>query len=119
MTNALGMAIEARQPNGMVIHSDQGTQFTSWAFTRRALDSGLMPSMVSVGSCFEPWVVGFELELDLVALDLSGLWPTRAGASMAIATGRRDTAQAGAAGSTARTSISKRSCTHPRWRAAR
>lgn len=42
----------------------------------------------------EPWLVGFELELDLVTLDLAGLWPTRAGASIAIATGRRDTAQA-------------------------
>ena len=49
-TNALGMAIEARRPDGTVIHSDQGTQFTSWAFTRRALDSGLMPSMGAAGS---------------------------------------------------------------------
>lgn len=42
----------------------------------------------------EPWLVGFELELDLVTLDLTRLWPTRAGASQTIATGRRDTAQA-------------------------
>jgi hypothetical protein len=42
----------------------------------------------------EPWLVGFELTLDLIALDLTGLWPTRAGASQAIATGRRDIAQA-------------------------
>jgi transposase InsO family protein len=53
VTNALGMAIEGRRPDGTVIHSDQGTQFTSWAFTRRALDSGLMPSMGTVGSCFD------------------------------------------------------------------
>ena len=34
VTSALGMAIENRQPHsGTVIHSDQGTQFTSWAFT--------------------------------------------------------------------------------------
>jgi transposase InsO family protein len=46
-TNALGMAIDQRPPAGemTVIHSDQGTQFTSWAFTRRAVDSGLSPSM--------------------------------------------------------------------------
>ena len=38
VTNALGMAIDQRQPQGAtIIHSDQGTQFTSWAFTRRAL----------------------------------------------------------------------------------
>lgn len=53
VTNALGMAIDQREPDGTVIHSDQGTQFTSWAFTRRALDSGLLPSMGSVGSCFD------------------------------------------------------------------
>ena len=54
VTNALGMAIDQRRPRaGTVIHSDQGTQFTSWAFTRRALDSGLLPSMGSVGDCFD------------------------------------------------------------------
>lgn len=47
----------------------------------------------------EPWLVGFELiapeGLDgLPVLDLTRLWPTRAGASQAIATGRRPTAQA-------------------------
>jgi putative transposase len=40
VVNALGMAIENRQAEGPVIHSDHGTQYTSWAFTRRALDSG-------------------------------------------------------------------------------
>jgi transposase InsO family protein len=34
VTNALGMAIEGRRPDGTVIHSDQGAQFTSWAFTQ-------------------------------------------------------------------------------------
>lgn len=56
VTNALGMAIDQRRPqkeNGTVIHSDQGTQFTSWAFTRRAIDSGLLPSMGSVGDCYD------------------------------------------------------------------
>ena len=54
VTNALGMAIDQRSPKSeTVIHSDQGTQFTSWAFTRRAIDSGLLPSMGSVGDCFD------------------------------------------------------------------
>jgi transposase InsO family protein len=54
VVNALGMAIENRQPtDSTVIHSDQGTQFTSWAFTRRALDSGLTPSMGSIGDCYD------------------------------------------------------------------
>ena len=41
-----------------------------------------------------PWLVGFELTEPVAALDLTRLWPTRAGASQAIATGRRATAQA-------------------------
>ena len=53
VVNALGMAIENRQAEGVVIHSDHGTQFTSWAFTRRALDSGLVPSMGSIGDCYD------------------------------------------------------------------
>src|SRR5205814_8498660 len=41
VTNALGMAIEQRAPAaGTVIHSDQSTQFTSWAFIQRPVDSG-------------------------------------------------------------------------------
>jgi len=42
----------------------------------------------------DPWLVGFQLDGELTALDLTRLWPTRAGASQAIATGRRATAQA-------------------------
>lgn len=53
VVNALGMAIENREAEGAVIHSDHGTQFTSWAFTRRALDSGLVPSMGSIGDCYD------------------------------------------------------------------
>jgi putative transposase len=53
VVNALGMAVENRQAEGVVIHSDHGTQYTSWAFTRRALDSGLVPSMGSIGDCYD------------------------------------------------------------------
>ena len=41
-----------------------------------------------------PWLVAFELELDTPLLDLRGAWPTRAGASQAIATGPHRRAQA-------------------------
>ena len=54
VTNALGMAIQTRTPPaGAIIHSDQGVQFASWAFTQRAKDSGLVPSMGSVGDCYD------------------------------------------------------------------
>jgi putative transposase len=54
-SNALGMAIEQREAHSgeTVIHSDHGTQFTSWAFTERAQRSGLVPSMGSVGDCYD------------------------------------------------------------------
>jgi len=40
-----------------------------------------------------PWLVGFELRRDVVFLDLTGTWPTRAGASQAIHSGPRPRAQ--------------------------
>ena len=57
VTNALGMAIANRQPAGTLIHSDHGTQFTSWAFTTRARESGLVASMGSIGDCFDNAVI--------------------------------------------------------------
>jgi transposase InsO family protein len=54
VTNALSMAISNRRPApGTIIHSDHGTQFTSWAFTQRARDSGLVPSMGTIGDCYD------------------------------------------------------------------
>lgn len=53
VTNALGMAIDARTPDGTIIHSDHGSQFASWAFTSRAKDAGLVPSMGSIGDCYD------------------------------------------------------------------
>lgn len=49
--NALGMATRRRNPEGdLVIHSDRGVQFTSWAFSQNVRDAGLAPSMGAVGS---------------------------------------------------------------------
>lgn len=40
--SALGMAITKRKPkDGAVVHSDHGTQFTSWAFSDRVKGAGL------------------------------------------------------------------------------
>jgi putative transposase len=60
VTNALGMAIANRERDEAtptVIHSDHGTQFTSWAFTQRAKESGLLPSMGTVGDCYDNAVI--------------------------------------------------------------
>jgi len=84
VTNALGMAIEQRGPDGTVIHSDQGTQFTSWAFTRRAIDSGLLPSMGSVGSCYDNAMIeSFWSRMQVELLDRRH-WLTRVELANAI-----------------------------------
>jgi len=84
-TNALTMAIEQRvPPNGTVIHSDQGTQFTSWAFTERALASGLVPSMGSVGNCFDNAMMeSFWSRMQVELLDRKR-WRTRVELANAI-----------------------------------
>jgi putative transposase len=52
--NALGMAIRRRNgQDGLVIHSDRGVQFTSWAFSQHVRDAGLAPSMGAVGSPYD------------------------------------------------------------------
>ena len=52
VTNALAMAISNRTPPaGTVIHSDHGSQFSSWAFSERVRQAGLVPSMGTVGEC--------------------------------------------------------------------
>lgn len=49
--NALGMATRRRGPrDGLVIHSDRGVQFTSWAFSQHVRDAGIAPSMGAVGA---------------------------------------------------------------------
>ena len=57
VTNARGMAIDSRLDKrtntGTIIHSDQSVQFGSWAFTKRARDSGLLSSTVSIGDCYD------------------------------------------------------------------
>jgi len=84
-TNALAMAIQQRRPpDGAVIHSDQGTQYTSWAFTQRALDSGLVPSMGSVGDCYDNAMMeSFWSRMQVELLDRKR-WRTRVELSNAI-----------------------------------
>lgn len=77
VTNALGMAIDGRDSVGTIIHSDQGVQFTSWAFTKRAKDSGLVPSMGSIGDCFDNAMIeSFWSRMQVELLDRQR-WNTR------------------------------------------
>ena len=76
--NALGMAIEQRDATrGTVIHSDHGTQFTAWTFTDRAHKSGLLPSMGSVGDCYDNAMIeAFWSRMQVELLD-TRRWKTR------------------------------------------
>jgi putative transposase len=78
VTNALGMAIESRKPPaGAIIHSDRGVQFGSWAFTDRAKASGLVPSMGSIGDCYDNSMIeSFWSRMQVELLDRRR-WKTR------------------------------------------
>jgi putative transposase len=51
--DALEMAIQCRQPDDVIHHSDQGCQYTSYAFGKRCRQAGVRPSMGSVGDCYD------------------------------------------------------------------
>jgi hypothetical protein len=50
---ALDMAAWRRKPDGVIHHSDQGTQYTSVAFGRRCEEMGVRPSLGSVGDAYD------------------------------------------------------------------
>ena len=50
---ALNMALWQRRPATVVHHSDQGCQYTSYAFGKRCREMGVRPSMGSVGDCYD------------------------------------------------------------------
>ena len=51
--DALDMALGQRRPDGVIHHSDQGSQYTSVAFGKRCKLAGVRPSMGSVGDCYD------------------------------------------------------------------
>jgi len=50
---ALDMALEQRRPESVIHHSDQGCQYTSYAFGRRCDAAKVRPSMGSVGDAYD------------------------------------------------------------------
>ena len=76
---SLGMAILRRNPAGdaTVLHSDHGTQYTSWAFGQRVRKAGLLPSMGTIGDCYDNAMMeSFWGTLQLEILD-QRTWKTR------------------------------------------
>jgi putative transposase len=79
VTDALEMAITRRQPEpySAILHSDHGAQYTSWAFSQRLTDAGLVASMGSVGDCYDNSMMeSFWGTMQLELLD-SQAWETR------------------------------------------
>jgi len=53
MVTALEMAIGQRKPDGVIHHSDHGSQYTSIEFGKRCREAGIRPSFGSVGDCYD------------------------------------------------------------------
>jgi putative transposase len=51
--HALELALQRRQPQQVIHHSDQGCQYTSIAFGLRCREAGVRPSMGSVGDAYD------------------------------------------------------------------
>ena len=85
VTNALQMAVSNRTPLARtVIHSDHGSQFTSWAFSERVRQAGLVPSMGTVGDAFDNAVIeSFWARLQTELLNRTK-WKTRVELSTAL-----------------------------------
>jgi putative transposase len=71
VVDALQMALWRRHhAQGTIVHSDHGTQYTSWAFGRRLRAAGLLGSMGTVGDAFDNAVAeSFFGTLQLELLD--------------------------------------------------
>ena len=79
VVDALGMATLRRRPEGdsTILHSDHGTQYTSWAFGQRLRAAGLLPSMGTIGDCYDNSMMeSFWGTLQLEVLD-TRTWDTR------------------------------------------
>ncbi len=55
--NTLKDAAEGRDTNGIILHSDQGSQYTSYSFQRIAKEKGITTSMSRKGNCLDNAVI--------------------------------------------------------------
>lgn len=83
--DALDMAISRRRPpDGLIHHSDRGTQYTSLAFGRRCRESGIAQSMGSTGDAYDNAMAeSFFASLETELIDRHS-WRTRADARLAV-----------------------------------
>ena len=85
VNSALGMAIEARKPTaGAVVHSDHGSQYSSWTFSQRVRAAGLARSLGTVGEAFDNAMVESLWARMQTELLNTRPWKTRVELSSAI-----------------------------------
>ena len=81
---ALNMALSMRRPQDVIHHSDQGIQYTAFAFGKRCREWGVRPSMGSVGDCYDNALCeSFFASLECELLDRVS-FQTHAEARMAV-----------------------------------
>jgi putative transposase len=82
--DAMNMAVYQRRPEGVIHHSDQGTQYTSIAFGLRCKEVGVRPSMGSVGDAYDNALCeSFFASLECELIDRTK-FRTQAEAKMAV-----------------------------------
>ena len=85
---ALNMALQQRKPDpkgqGVIHHSDQGSQYTSIAFGQRCEKMGVRPSMGTVGDAYDNAMAeSFFATLECELIDRRS-WPTKTEARLAL-----------------------------------
>jgi putative transposase len=84
VVDALDMARWRRKPAGTIVHSDRGTQYTSWLFGNRLRQAGLLGSMGKVASAYDNALMeSFFGSMQIELLDRR-TWTTRAELANAI-----------------------------------
>jgi putative transposase len=85
VVDALNMAVARRQPEqGLIHHSDQGSQFVSLAFGQACGKAGIARSMGSRGDCFDNAVAESFFATLKKELIRRQSWPTRAQLRQAV-----------------------------------
>ena len=84
VVDALDMARWRRKPVGTTVHSDRGTQYTSWLFGNRLREAGLLGSMGKVASAYDNALMeSFFGSMQIELLDRR-TWTTKAELANAI-----------------------------------
>ena len=84
--SALHMAVATRKPQGVIHHSDQGSQYSALAFGKRSREMGIQPSMGSVGDAYDNAMAeSFFASLECELLDRS-TFRTKTEARLAVFT---------------------------------